>query len=143
MQHLKQLVHEFKKHGYKMTPQRRAIIEVIAGPTPQHPTAEQIHERVAERMPDVSLATVYNTLRELVTIRQVYELNLGQGVRRYELSRDEHAHVVCLRCGLIRDVAGDFSQLESILLDSSGFHAVRHDVTIFGYCAACAVLQGN
>ena len=89
------------------------------------------------RMPDTSLATVYNTLRELVAIGQVYELNLGHGMRQYELSRAEHAHLVCLSCGRIADVEGDFRQLESLFSDCNGFRPVRHQVTIFGHCSAC------
>jgi Fe2+ or Zn2+ uptake regulation protein len=136
-------VQEFRQHGYKMTPQRRAIIQVIVDCTSHHPTAEQIHERVAARMPDVSLATVYNTMRELVAIGQVYELELGQGVRRYELSRAEHAHLVCLKCGLVRDVPGDLSKIASLFQHNNGFHPVRRTVTVFGYCAACAASHKN
>jgi Fe2+ or Zn2+ uptake regulation protein len=132
-----QLVHQFKEHGYKMTPQRRAIIDVIVGCTAQHPTAEQIHARVSARMPDISLATVYNTLREMVSMGQVYELNVGQGTRHYELSRASHAHLVCTQCGNIWDIPGDFGQLAAMFRHNHGFHAVRHDVTIYGTCATC------
>ncbi|MBN1642538.1 MAG: transcriptional repressor [Anaerolineae bacterium] len=135
---MQDLVDQFREHGYKMTPQRRAIIEVIVGCTPQHPTAEQIHARVSEGMPDISLATVYNTLRELVAIGQVYELNLGGGTRHYELSRGSHGHLVCVRCGKIRDVPGDFDQLATLFQDKDGFHPIRYEVTIYGYCASCA-----
>jgi len=137
MERLQELVQEFKQHGYKMTPQRRAIIEIIAGCTSAHPTAEQIHARMLGRMPDTSLATVYNTLRELVAIGQVYELNLGHGVRQYELSRKEHAHLVCLRCGKILDVLADLGQVALLLPEHNGFRPVRHDVTVFGYCSEC------
>ena len=137
MPQLQELVDQFREHGYKMTPQRRAIIEVIVGCTSTHPTAEQIHAHVSERMPDISLATVYNTLRELVSIGQVYELNLGSGTRHYELSRGSHAHLVCIRCGKIWDIPGDLSQLAGMFKHSHGFHPVRHDVTIYGYCASC------
>jgi Fur family ferric uptake transcriptional regulator len=89
-------------------------------------------------MPDISLATVYNTLRELVAIGQVYELNLGQGTRHYELSRSSHAHLVCVRCGAIWDVPGDFDRLEALFKHNHEFHTIRHDVTILGHCASCA-----
>jgi Fe2+ or Zn2+ uptake regulation protein len=138
MSNLAELVAEFRQHGYKMTPQRRAIIETITGCTSQHPTAEQIHERVTARMPDISLATVYNTLRELVSIGRVYELNLGQSMRRYELTRDKHAHLVCLDCGTVRDVAVDVSRLESMVPAGNGFRPARHEITVYGHCAACA-----
>jgi Fe2+ or Zn2+ uptake regulation protein len=71
-------------------------------------------------------------------MEQVYELNLGHGTRRYELCHGSHAHLVCLGCGKIWDVPGDFGQLASMFQHNHGFHPVRHDVAIYGYCASCA-----
>jgi Fe2+ or Zn2+ uptake regulation protein len=134
MPELKKLVQKFKQHGYKMTPQRWAILEVLTGDT-SHPTAEQIHETVRKRMPDISLATVYNTLRELAEMQELCELDLGHGVRHYEISRGDHAHRVCLMCGRIEDISGDFEKVKSLFPFSDGFRPVRYAVTIYGYCA--------
>ena len=131
------LVRKFKEHGYKMTPQRRAILEAIAA-AESHPTAEELYEVVRERMPDTSRATVYNTLRELVAIREAYELDVGHGVRRYEISAVEHGHLVCLRCGKIQDIQGDFCRLPALFEQCEGFSPVRYAVTVYGYCADCA-----
>jgi Fe2+ or Zn2+ uptake regulation protein len=130
------LVRKFKRHGYKMTPQRRAILEAIAVPH-EHPTAEQIHEAVRVHMPDTSLATVYNTLRELVSVHEVNELDLGHGVRRYEIAGGEHAHLVCLNCQCIVDMPADFGSLRTMVGEHNGFQPVRYDVTIYGYCDRC------
>jgi Fe2+ or Zn2+ uptake regulation protein len=130
------LVRKFKRHGYKMTPQRRAILEAIAVPG-SHPTAEQIHESVRQTMPDTSLATVYNTLRELLAIHEVHELDLGHGMRRYEIARGEHVHLVCLNCQCIRDMPADFAELKSLVAEHDSFQPVRYDVTIYGYCDQC------
>jgi len=138
MKRCKELVRKFKQHGYKMTPQRRVILEAIVSST-SHPTAEEIYEVVRQRMPDTSLATVYNTLRELVAIKEAFELDLGRGVRHYEISDGEHAHLVCLNCERIQDIRGDFAQLHSLFQHGNGFHPVRYVVTIHGYCSACAV----
>ena len=130
------LVRKFKRHGYKMTPQRRAILEEIAV-SGSHPTAEQIHESVCQRMPDTSLATVYNTLRELVVVHEVRELDVGLGVRRYEIAEGEHAHLVCLNCQCIVDMPLDFVPLKAMVAQHDGFQPVRYDVTIYGYCDKC------
>ena len=137
MAECEELVLKFKRHGYKMTPQRRAILEELILSTPEHPTAEQIHEAVLRRMPDTSLATVYNTLRELVAVHEVHELDLGQGVRRYEVCEGEHAHLVCINCQCVRDLPADFGQLRALLSQHNGFHAVRYDVIVYGYCDEC------
>lgn len=133
MPRLDKLVQSFKEHGHKMTPQRRAILEVLTGDA-LHPTAEQIYGLVKERLPDISLATVYNTLRELSDINEICELDLGNGVRHYEISEGDHAHQVCLRCGRIKDVSGDLEQAKSLFQCSEDFRPVRYAVAIYGYC---------
>lgn len=134
MSRLSELIRKFKQLGYKMTPQRRAIIEALTGGA-SHPTAEQIHELVKERLPDISLATVYNTLRELAEMQELSELNVGPGGRHYEISRGDHAHRVCLICGRIEDVPGDFDKVKPLFQSTEGFRPVRYAVTIYGYCA--------
>ena len=135
MKDLEELIGRFKECGYKMTPQRRAILEALAGAL-SHPTAEEIDGVVRQRLPDMSLATVYNTLRELVAIGEVSELNVGRGVRRYDIAGWDHAHLVCLACGQIMD-ASDDPPLKSLFGQVDGFRPVRSAVTIFGYCQAC------
>ena len=137
MSRLEELVQKFKQRGYKMTPQRRAILEALTKNT-SHPTAEQIHETVRERMPDISLATVYNTLRDLAEMEELCELDLGRGVRHHEISREDHAHRVCLMCGRIEDVPGDLGKVNSLFQCGDDFRPVRYAVTIYGYCADCA-----
>ncbi len=136
MSRFEELVRKFKEQGYKMTPQRRAILAALTE-NASHPTAEQIHELVKERLPDLSLATVYNTLHELVEMQELCELDVGHGVRRYEISQENHAHRVCLECGRIEDVSGDFKGLKSLFQCGEDFCPVRYDVTIYGYCAHC------
>ena len=135
------LVRKFKRHGYKVTPQRRAILEAIAASC-SHPTAEQIHESVLQSMPDTSLATVYNTLRELVAVQEVHELDLGHGVRRYEIADGEHAHLVCLNCQCIMDMPADLRPLKEMVAERNSFRPVHYDVTVYGYCAKC-LEEGN
>jgi len=142
MSRLEELLQGFKQRGYKMTPQRRAILEVLTGYT-THPTAEQIYELVKRRMPDISLATVYNTLRELIEMGELYELDLGRGERHYEISLEDHAHLVCLKCGRIEDLPGDFERLRTLFRRGSDFYPVRYSVTIYGYCANCASSGGR
>jgi Fur family ferric uptake transcriptional regulator len=120
-----------------MTPQRRAIIETTTGSL-SHLSAEEIHQIVSKRMPDISLATVYNTLRELVAIGAAREMNLSNDARRYEFSREMHSHFVCLTCGKIQDVQTDHNKLASLFKLNNGNYAIRYEATVYGYCANCA-----
>jgi Fur family ferric uptake transcriptional regulator len=85
-----------------MTAQRRVIAETLCGPN-LHLTAEQIHQRATKRLPELSRATVYNTLAELVALGEVTEVvPVTGGPRRYDPNHS-HQHLVCVDCGAIRD----------------------------------------
>lgn len=137
-----ELIQKFRLRGYKMTPQRRAIIEVTASSS-SHPTAEEIHKIVSKQMPDISLATVYNTLRELVVIGAAYEMNLSDDARHYEFSQEPHSHFVCSRCGEIQDVQMDQDELARHIKLDGGSLVTRYDIVIHGYCANCAPAEMN
>ena len=136
MRDCRELVHTFRQHGYKITSQRRAILQVLAD-SAGHLTAEELHERVLRQAPDISVATVYNTIRELVAIGQLYELDLGLNRRCYETTHQGHAHLVCSRCGRIKDVSGDTETLESMFPITDGFCPTRYCLVIYGHCSDC------
>jgi Fur family peroxide stress response transcriptional regulator len=136
MTSVEHLCDQLKAKGRRLTPQRRAIIQALLEDD-SHPTAEQIFARVREDMPDMSHATVYNTLRELVEMEVLRELDLGLGGHHYDFNTENHAHLVCLGCGRIEDVPYDG---DAVILPSShthGFHIVDCNVIFRGYCPAC------
>ena len=128
---------QLKARGRRVTPQRRAIIHALLS-NHAHPTAEQILLHVRGTMPDLSPATVYNTLHELVDIGMLRELDLGLGERHYDIPAEEHAHLVCLGCGRIEDVPFDHDALTLSLRHARGFQVVDQIVMFRGYCPACA-----
>jgi len=124
--------------GRRVTPQRRAIIQVLLGNDGTHPTAEQVFTRVQSTMPDMSHATVYNALHELVEVGVLLELDLGLGERRYDLNTADHAHLVCLGCGRVEDVPCNSEILTLSPEHTHGFQVVDCNVIFRGYCPACA-----
>jgi len=102
-----------------------------------HPTAEQIYSRVRQMMPDISHATVYNTLHELVEIGALLELDLGLRERRYDINTEDHAHLVCLECGRVEDVPYD-SNILTLPPEYRDFQVIGRYVTFCGYCPTCA-----
>ena len=87
----------------KVTPQRRLIFKALEGNN-QHPTAENIHNQVREVFPDISLATVYKTLRELVEMGEILEIKHEGELSRFDPRTDDHSHLVCEDCGRLEDV---------------------------------------
>src|SRR5437867_4944344 len=87
-----------------MTPQRRVIAQVLEGEH-VHLTAEEVFERARRLLPEISLATVYNTLNDLAAKGEVQQVAAGRGSTRYDPNTERrHHHLVCLRCGELHDV---------------------------------------
>ena len=120
-----------------MTPQRRAIVQTLLEDDHAHPTAEQVFAQVRDAMPDMSPATVYNTLHELVEMGLLLELDLGTGGRRYDVNTADHAHLICLECGRVEDVDYDPSTLALFPEQAQGFQIVERTTIFRGYCSNC------
>lgn len=111
----------FERHGLRHTPQREAVYVALAS-TKAHPTAEELHGAVRRRMPEIGLATIYNTLDALERrglCRKFADAGAGgagaSGAARYDADMSDHVHVV-LEDGAIRDVpAGESEALLSSL----------------------------
>ena len=91
-----------RERGLRMTPQRRALLQVLEGDT-SHPRAEDVATRLAERMPGVSLSTVYKALHEFADAGLVRELDLPGGLR-FDPEVEDHVHVVCACCAHVEDL---------------------------------------
>ncbi len=131
-----QLCTQLREHGRRVTPQRRAIIQALLDSDGAHPTAEQVFRRVQSVMPDMSPATVYNTLHEMVEIGELLELDLGLGERRYDLYTANHAHLICLGCGRVVDVP--CSDPPSLPPEhAQGFRVIDYLGVFRGYCPTC------
>ncbi|MFJ4873202.1 Fur family transcriptional regulator [Streptomyces sp. NPDC088757] len=133
------LLERLRSRGWRMTSQRRVVAEVLAGDH-VHLTADEVHARAVERLPEIARATVYNTLGELVALGEVVELSTDGRAKRYDPNaRRMHQHLVCSGCGLIRDVhpTGDpLAVLPS--KERFGFAVEKADVTYRGLCPDCS-----
>ncbi|MCB9893508.1 MAG: transcriptional repressor [Planctomycetes bacterium] len=103
LEHIKAAVREA---GIKLTHQRLEIFRELAA-TEEHPDAEAIFEAVRERVPTVSLDTVYRTLWLLHDLGLVRTMGQQSRGIRFDANLDPHHHYVCVRCGLIRDFTSD------------------------------------
>lgn len=127
-----------EQSGRRVTPQRVAVMEALLAHG-GHPTPLEVRERVQQKNPSISQATVYNTMTLLA------ELDL---IRKLDIADDEHAHydadvtphvnVVCTQCGQIDDVHTDtLEALLGLVASRSGYQIAPGGVTMHGLCAAC------
>src|SRR5690348_15210295 len=99
-----QLGERLSASGFRFTPQRRHVYDVISQKL-DHPTAEEVFIRAKKGMPEISLATVYNCLDALVQSGVVRQVQLQRGATRFCPNMEEHCHYYCDECGSVFDVA--------------------------------------
>ncbi|MFF0116132.1 Fur family transcriptional regulator [Streptomyces prasinus] len=133
------LLKRLRERGWRLTAQRRVVAEVLAGDH-IHLTADEVHARATERLPEISRATVYNTLGELVSLGELLEVSTDHRAMRYDPNaRRPHHHLLCDRCGTIRDVHPTGDAL-SALPESErfGYTVSGVELTYRGICPDCA-----
>jgi Fur family peroxide stress response transcriptional regulator len=137
-QRLDMMVQKLREHDHRITPQRLAILKVLAA-SEGHPSVEQVYARVKTDFPTTSLATIYKNVALLKALGEVLELGFSDDSNRYDGNKPyPHPHLVCTRCKKIIDP--DLSMLEHLtqeLAQKTGFRILNHRLDFFGICPEC------
>ena len=136
MQQLDHIITLLRDEGFRITPQRTAIVEYLLK-TDDHPSAELIHKVVRKRYPMVSLSTVYKTLDLLREKKMVNEIEVD-GESRFDAHTDKHINLVCLRCGKIEDIDEDaLTEIQNRAAKKSKYVILKSSFELIGYCSNC------
>ncbi len=126
-----------KEKGYKVTPQRIAVYEVLRN-TKEHPTVEAIYNKLQPTYPTMSLATVYKSLEMFKDLNLVQELNVGEDKFRYDANVNPHPHITCVSCGRVDDVYDEmFFNLSDQVADKTGYKITGQKLYFYGHCPEC------
>lgn len=138
----KELIALLRERGYRLTPQRIELIRLIAA-SEGHPSSAELYEKIKDRFPTMSLATVYKTLSMLKEMNQVLEIDLRDD-SHYDGNRPyPHPHIICMRCNKIIDGNLDVQPADIRKLEEeSGYRIIRSQLTFYGLCPECKNLQG-
>lgn len=131
-----------KTKGFKMTPQRELIFRAFFE-MDKHVSVDELFGRVREKDTTIGYATVWRNLKLICKVGLAEEVNLGDGITRYDRVTDApHGHLFCLGCKSLIEFEADK------ILDFLTLTASKHDFTtenvrveIQGYCAACRASQ--
>ena len=129
-----------KGAGFRAGGARAAVLDAMAGQS-CCVSAQELHQRVREEGRSVGVASVYRVLDELVELRLVQRIDVGDGIARFEPAQpdgDHHHHVVCDDCGKVEPFADP--TLESAIESASerlGFSVDAHEVVLRGECGDC------
>lgn len=126
-----------RSNGVKLTHQRMEIFREVAQ-TEDHPDAEQVFQRVRDRLPTVSLDTVYRTLWLLNDLGLVETLRSNLERTRFDANLQKHHHFICKKCGFTRDFySKDFDNIRlPETVGSLGEIEATH-VEVRGICRDC------
>jgi len=135
----KSVTNVLRRRGYKLTPQRRAIIATIMR-NEGHLTPAEIYEDVRKEYPAVGLVTVYRTIEMLSGLGLICEVHAGGSCRSYLMRRpsEHHHHLICSGCGKVVDFAGcDLGEFRQKLSRDTGFEISGHLLEFLGRCRDC------
>jgi len=142
MPHCHTFIETLRRRGYRITPQREMIVEVIAHSS-RHMTAEEVFAEVQTRTRAVNVATVYRTLDLLVEEGLASRANLGGGRVVYATAEHgPHVHLVCRHCGYVIDAdVASFESLFGHIQDQYGFACGPQHFAITGLCVGCQTVD--
>ncbi len=124
--------------GFKTTPQRELIFRSFFE-LGEHVTVDELFEKVRAKDRSVGYSTVWRNLKLICKVGLAEEVNLGDGVTRYDrITREPHGHFYCLGCRKLVEFTAPhvMNHLEEVAT-GRGFQAESYKIEIRGYCKEC------
>jgi Fur family peroxide stress response transcriptional regulator len=135
----KDFIDTMRDHGLTVTYQRLAIYQALHF-SEKHPSADVIYRQVKNRFPMVSLVTVYNTLEKFCEVGLIQKVSPITEVARYDAITGPHHYMICMKCQSIQNADNAVGEPKVPISEQNGFHVLRQQVFLHGYCPAC---KGN
>jgi len=122
-----------QQKGIRMTEQRRVIAKVLSN-AKDHPTVEELYNRANKLDKNISIATVYRTVKLFEENNVIERHEFGDGISRYEPIPDEHHdHLIDVRNGkVIEFVNNEIEELQKKIADELGYILVDHRLELYG-----------
>jgi Fur family transcriptional regulator, ferric uptake regulator len=131
---------ELRLAGFRSGGARRAVVDFL-GRRDCCVSAQELHDGLRGEGRAVGIATVYRVLEQLVALRLVHRVDLGEGVARFEPALpggEHHHHLVCDDCGRVEPFSDPaLERALSRVAGTRGYDLDAHDVVLRGACADC------
>ena len=135
-----QVLTEFlRERNLKVTPHRELILDTFLGQEGHH-SVEDIYRSVKQLDPRVGYTTVYRTMKILAECGLAREIDLADGITRYEhlFNHEHHDHMICTECGMVIEFfSPDIESLQDQMADNFGFKPTHHSLRLWGICSDC------
>jgi len=127
----------FRRSGYTLTSQRRAVLDALSG-FEGHPSAEEVFLAVKKKNPKVALGTVYQALSVFEEIGLIEAKRWSESPVRYDLNTEPHHDIRCVRCGKVEEIPGlDVGDLAAKVRENTPYEVTQARLVIEGLCPAC------
>ncbi|MEE8576855.1 MAG: Fur family transcriptional regulator [candidate division Zixibacteria bacterium] len=127
-----------KTKGFKMTPQRELVFKSFFE-LDKHVSVDELYDRVRQVDSSVGYSTVWRNLKLICRVGLAEEVNLGDGVTRYDrVTEDPHGHLYCVDCKQLFEFSMEnvVGQL-AIMAGDNQFSPSGFKVEISGHCREC------
>ncbi len=124
-----------KQYDLKVTPQRIAIVEELY--KNGHMNIDELYRNLLSKFPSISLATIYKNINSMVEKLFLSEVKIPESKSVYELTKTEHAHMVCSSCGSICDIMLDVSSIVHEASTLTDFKIDSTNIVLNGTCGKC------
>jgi Fur family ferric uptake transcriptional regulator len=130
---------ELNSRGWRMTPQREKILNVFHDlPRGNHLSAEELHQVLDEQQENISLSTIYRSVKLMARMGILRELELAEGHKHYELNQPfphHHHHIVCIQCNKTVEFNNDSILKHSLKqCEKEGWHLIDCQLTVMTIC---------
>lgn len=127
-----------KTKGFKMTPQRELIFRSFFE-LERHVSVDELYDKVRQRDKTVGYSTVWRNLKLICKVGLAEEVNLGDGVTRYDrVTHEPHGHLYCLQCKeLVEFNVEEIMKFLTVAADDHDFAPEGIKIEIQGLCAKC------
>lgn len=125
-----------KEYNLKVTPQRLAIVEELY--YKGHMNVDDLYSNLLKKFPSISLATIYKNINSMIEKIFLHEVKIPNQKSVYELSKDEHSHVICKACNCIVDINLDTRLLVKEASNATKFDLDESSVIFSGLCKSCS-----
>lgn len=127
-----------EEHGLKVTPQRVFVFQELLKAT-DHPSIDDLYQRVKQSLPNISFDTVYRTALSLTELGLVDIIEGHSGLRRFDANTDQHHHFRCLKCHRIIDFESDYYDSVTIPEElKKQFNVLGKRIFLEGFCDECS-----
>lgn len=128
-----------KEKGLKITTQRLQLLNSLH--TRGHATIEEIHQDLKELNPNMSIATIYRSVNELIESGIVCEIKIPKQKQRYEILKEPHVHLVCQHCGKIEDAMIDTKEFIKKVESDYKCDVIDDVIVLNVICSACKIMN--